>query len=628
MAEYAAGRTPNPCLRCNEKIKFAAVLDRALGARLRRRRDRPLRAAAHRRRRADRDAPRGRPRQGPVLRARRARPRSSCAHSLFPLGDSTKADVREEAARRGLPVADKPDSHDICFIADGDTAGWLREKLGDRAPNHGGDDRRRRPARCSAQHEGTYALHDRPAQGAAASARPAPDGKPRYVLDIEPVSGTVTVGPRDGLAVDRLDRRSGRAGAAPCPRRPRGHRPAARPRRRAPRRGRRVDGDEVDGRAARPGRGHRPRPGGRGLRRHPGRRVGHDLAPTRRADVGSRPAMTRLAPPASGRCPASDEHAYAEAVRRRARRAARPAAPARAARAAGAIATMTGRALAVDRRARRRPAAGRLAADRRARASTTGGRAACWPRTSTRSRSRPRATSGAVQGPGRRPVDAGRDGREAARRQGAQPTSAPAASWPRRWPRGCATTSRDVRRRRARARPAGRPGRRARAGRGAGRRRCRRPPGSAGTAPSTRPRPRQALEWVLDAIADAGAEPWVHSCAAGTPLDLLRGAGARGLRSTWRCCPPPTTTNSPRRSRQGETVVARRACRPPTRRTPPTDARGHRARAALARHARPRPGDGRRPAGADPRLRAGRRHAGVGAPGPRPRCGAAATNLD
>ena len=48
MDEYAAGRTPNPCLRCNEKIKFAAVLDRALGARLRRGRDRPLRPAADR----------------------------------------------------------------------------------------------------------------------------------------------------------------------------------------------------------------------------------------------------------------------------------------------------------------------------------------------------------------------------------------------------------------------------------------------------------------------------------------------------------------------------------------------------------------------------------------------------
>ena len=59
-------------------------------------------------------------------------------HSLFPLGGSTKPAVREEAAARGLRVADKPDSHDICFVANGDNAGWLREKLGDRAPNHGG----------------------------------------------------------------------------------------------------------------------------------------------------------------------------------------------------------------------------------------------------------------------------------------------------------------------------------------------------------------------------------------------------------------------------------------------------------------------------------------------------------
>src|SRR5690606_16132604 len=54
--------------------------------------------------------------------------------AVFPLGDTPKSQVREEAARRGLTVADKPDSHDICFISDGDTGGWLAEKLGDRAP--------------------------------------------------------------------------------------------------------------------------------------------------------------------------------------------------------------------------------------------------------------------------------------------------------------------------------------------------------------------------------------------------------------------------------------------------------------------------------------------------------------
>ena len=52
--------------------------------------------------------------------------------SYFPLGDSRKAEVRAEARERGLAVADKPDSHDICFIANGDTAGFLEQRLGNR----------------------------------------------------------------------------------------------------------------------------------------------------------------------------------------------------------------------------------------------------------------------------------------------------------------------------------------------------------------------------------------------------------------------------------------------------------------------------------------------------------------
>src|SRR5690606_3654177 len=57
--------------------------------------------------------------------------REQLDRSLFPLGDSTKAEVRAEAARRGLAVADKPDSHDICFIADGDTRRLLTDALGE-----------------------------------------------------------------------------------------------------------------------------------------------------------------------------------------------------------------------------------------------------------------------------------------------------------------------------------------------------------------------------------------------------------------------------------------------------------------------------------------------------------------
>ena len=201
MDEYAAGRTPNPCLRCNEKIKFAAVLDRALGlgfdavatghyAELRQGADGLIemhRAVDHAK---DQSYVLG------VLDQDQLR------HAMFPLGDTTKPAVREEAARRGLLVADKPDSHDICFVADGDNAGWLREKLGERAPNHGGaivDE----AGEVVGSHDGTYAFTIGQRKGLRIG-RPAPDGKPRFVLDIEPVSGTVTVGPREHLAVTAI----------------------------------------------------------------------------------------------------------------------------------------------------------------------------------------------------------------------------------------------------------------------------------------------------------------------------------------------------------------------------------------------------------------------------------------
>jgi tRNA-specific 2-thiouridylase len=100
-------------------------------------------------------------------------------------------------------VADKPDSHDICFVADGDNAGWLREKLGDRAPNHGGAIVDRDSGAQLGRHDGTYGFTIGQRRGLRLGT-PAPDGKPRYVLDIEPVTGTVTVGSRDALTVDRL----------------------------------------------------------------------------------------------------------------------------------------------------------------------------------------------------------------------------------------------------------------------------------------------------------------------------------------------------------------------------------------------------------------------------------------
>jgi tRNA-uridine 2-sulfurtransferase len=202
MDEYAAGRTPNPCLRCNEKIKFAAVLDRALGlgfdavatghyAQLRSGVDGTVelhRAVDH-----GKD-------QSYVLGVLT---QDQLRHSLFPLGDTLKAEIRVEAARRGLLVAEKPDSHDICFVSDGDNAGWLREKLGERAPNHGGAIVDASSGRELGRHDGTYGFTIGQRRGLRLGT-PAADGKPRFVLDIEPVSGTVTVGPREALTVDRI----------------------------------------------------------------------------------------------------------------------------------------------------------------------------------------------------------------------------------------------------------------------------------------------------------------------------------------------------------------------------------------------------------------------------------------
>ncbi|HET7069088.1 MAG TPA: tRNA 2-thiouridine(34) synthase MnmA [Nocardioides sp.] len=217
MDEYAAGRTPNPCLRCNEKIKFAAVLDRALAlgfdavatghyARLRTAGDGST--ELHRAVDPGKD-------QSYVLGVLT---QDQLAHSLFPLGDTPKPEVRAEAAARGLLVADKPDSHDICFVADGDNAGWLRERLGDRATNHGGPIVDAGSGDELGRHDGTFGFTIGQRKGLHLGT-PAPDGRPRYVLDIEPVSGTVTVGPREALTIDRISadrpRWCGRAPAGP-----------------------------------------------------------------------------------------------------------------------------------------------------------------------------------------------------------------------------------------------------------------------------------------------------------------------------------------------------------------------------------------------------------------------------
>jgi tRNA-specific 2-thiouridylase len=192
VAEYEAGRTPNPCLRCNEKIKFEAVLDRALALGF------DAVVTGHHARLVDGrlfrsvDAAKD---QSYVLAVLRP---DQLAHALFPLGDSTKDDVRAEAVAAGLGVADKPDSHDICFIADGDTRGFLARELGE-AP---GDIVDVDSGEVIGSHAGAFGFTVGQRRGLGLNR--TSDGEPRYVLSLSPKTNTVTVGKGERLDVDEV----------------------------------------------------------------------------------------------------------------------------------------------------------------------------------------------------------------------------------------------------------------------------------------------------------------------------------------------------------------------------------------------------------------------------------------
>ena len=202
-ASYAAGRTPNPCITCNERVKYAALLDRArsLGfdalatghhARLVRN-GRPVvepgpgtelhRGADHRKD------------QSYVLYVATA---EQLAHTLLPVGELSKDRVREIAAARDLRVAGKPDSYDVCFIPDGDTASYLAERV-PAAPGPIVD----LDGTPLGEHDGVWRFTVGQRRGLGLDATPsAPDGRVarRFVVDVDPTTNTVRTGPREALA--------------------------------------------------------------------------------------------------------------------------------------------------------------------------------------------------------------------------------------------------------------------------------------------------------------------------------------------------------------------------------------------------------------------------------------------
>lgn len=212
VSEYAAGRTPNPCLQCNEKVKFAGLLDKAVAMGF------DAVATGHYARVVERSGPHGATRelhrgvdpakdQSYVLGVLDA---DQLARAFFPLGDLTKPQVRAEAAERGFAVAKKPDSYDICFIPDGDTRGWLTRRLGERPGNLVDTD-----GKVVGRHDGAYGFTVGQRRGLGLD-RSSLDGQPRFVVGVDAASHEVVIGTADLLGVDVIEADRARwCGSAP-----------------------------------------------------------------------------------------------------------------------------------------------------------------------------------------------------------------------------------------------------------------------------------------------------------------------------------------------------------------------------------------------------------------------------
>ena len=207
---YAAGRTPIPCVQCNGELKFAQLLDRAaaFGA--------DAVATGHYAR-LDRDTDPDR-----ILLRRGLDPgkdqsyflftltQAQLARALFPVGHLHKDEVRAYARARGLAVADKPDSQELCFVADGNTARFVEERLPARArPGPIRDQQGRQVGDHAGVHR--FTVGQRKGLGLSTSV-------PLYVLSIDAAENALTVGPRPALDRTRLTASSVNwiAGAPPC----------------------------------------------------------------------------------------------------------------------------------------------------------------------------------------------------------------------------------------------------------------------------------------------------------------------------------------------------------------------------------------------------------------------------
>jgi len=195
VEDYENGRTPNPCIRCNERVKFGKLFELAdsVGAR--------HVATGHYARIVDRD---GQPVIAPAKAGGKDQsyvlfrlPRQWLGRILFPVGDlESKQGVRKIASGLGLEVHDKPDSQDICFVPDGDYASLLAAR-GSRALRPG--DIVDSGGRVVGKHDGygRFTIGQRRGTGVAM-------GRPAYVVGIDPVNAVVTLGSREELLSNGL----------------------------------------------------------------------------------------------------------------------------------------------------------------------------------------------------------------------------------------------------------------------------------------------------------------------------------------------------------------------------------------------------------------------------------------
>jgi tRNA-uridine 2-sulfurtransferase len=190
---YAAGLTPNPCTRCNGRFRFVRLVDfaRRVGA--------GVLWTGHYARIVERD--------GRRLVARAADPSkdqsymlatidpATLEHVAFPLGGTTKAEVREEAVEAGLAVARRPESQEACFLAGGDYRSFLERNGVSRSSGAIVDER----GAMLGRHEGIWRFTPGQRRGIGIAA-----AEPVYALRADAATNTLVVGPREALRTRRV----------------------------------------------------------------------------------------------------------------------------------------------------------------------------------------------------------------------------------------------------------------------------------------------------------------------------------------------------------------------------------------------------------------------------------------